>query len=362
MQSPAGEWLDDIRILDSGIVCTSIGDLNNDGLNDVAVSYLSHYYFKVYYQSPTGNFSTVVTYPATKMIRDFGEPVVEIGDLDHDGLNDVVFSGGSYNHALSIYVQRPDGRLHLASELGAPKYLEDVAIGDFNGDGLMDLAAPLSNNYPYCYIVRFVQNADGSFPEVPDFYPSIDIPDVLEVGDVNVDGRMDLLVHGWGFPRIYAYIQNERGGFNPFVDFGSPFMGNMNHRGLAVGDLNGDGKPDAALVGWEGSGLAVYLNQSVSGAIAESSFTNPARTRLLPNYPNPFNPLTTLRYTLLTESHVNIAIFDLLGKDVSTLVDERIPAGDHVVEFDASGLSSGVYLCRLTCNGVTLVRKLLLQR
>ncbi len=88
----------------------------------------------------------------------------------------------------------------------------------------------------------------------------------------------------------------------------------------------------------------------------------PAEYALRQNYPNPFNPSTTVKYELPKASQVNLSVCDMLGREVTTLVDEREEAGAHEVRFDASGLSSGVYFCRLKAGDFVQTRKLLLLR
>jgi glucuronoarabinoxylan endo-1,4-beta-xylanase len=80
------------------------------------------------------------------------------------------------------------------------------------------------------------------------------------------------------------------------------------------------------------------------------------------NYPNPFNPSTTISYTLPATTQVVIRIFNVLGAEVATLVEGQQSAGVHHAVFDASGLPSGVYLCRMQAGDFTASRKLLLMR
>jgi Tol biopolymer transport system component len=73
----------------------------------------------------------------------------------------------------------------------------------------------------------------------------------------------------------------------------------------------------------------------------------PTHFELFQNYPNPFNPATTIGYSLQSDSHVELRLYDILGREVTTLVNEVQTAGHHSVRFDAGGLASGVYFYRI---------------
>jgi hypothetical protein len=88
----------------------------------------------------------------------------------------------------------------------------------------------------------------------------------------------------------------------------------------------------------------------------------PTQSSLLPNYPNPFNPSTTIRFTVRTQSDVDIAVYDVMGRKVVQLVDRRFAAGEHRVEFDASNLPSGHYLVRMIAGGQVYTRKITLLK
>jgi len=86
----------------------------------------------------------------------------------------------------------------------------------------------------------------------------------------------------------------------------------------------------------------------------------PSEVALNQNYPNPFNPTTQITYQLPQQSDVRLQVFDMTGKQVATLVNESMNAGTHTVNFDASELSSGVYLYKLQAETTVLSRKLTL--
>jgi hypothetical protein len=88
----------------------------------------------------------------------------------------------------------------------------------------------------------------------------------------------------------------------------------------------------------------------------------PGYVALNQNYPNPFNPSTTIRFELAKTSHVSLSVYDMLGRQVSVLVNERQQAGYHEVKFDGNGLSSGVYFYRIEAGSFIQTRKLMLLR
>ena len=83
---------------------------------------------------------------------------------------------------------------------------------------------------------------------------------------------------------------------------------------------------------------------------------------LAQNYPNPFNPSTRIEYSIPTQSKVVLKVYNVVGQEVATLVNEVLPAGVHSVRFDAANLATGVYMYRLTAGDFTSVKKMLLLK
>jgi photosystem II stability/assembly factor-like uncharacterized protein len=80
------------------------------------------------------------------------------------------------------------------------------------------------------------------------------------------------------------------------------------------------------------------------------------------NYPNPFNPSTTIKYSLPRQGRITIVVYDALGREIVKLIDQEKPAGEYSIEFNASGLPSGVYVYRMQSDGFTQSRKLLYMK
>jgi hypothetical protein len=91
---------------------------------------------------------------------------------------------------------------------------------------------------------------------------------------------------------------------------------------------------------------------SALSAIVEVDITAPTQFGLAQNYPNPFNPATTINFSLSVDSKVSLKIFNSLGQEVKALTNANYPAGSHNLSFDATSLTSGVYIYTIEANGV----------
>ena len=103
----------------------------------------------------------------------------------------------------------------------------------------------------------------------------------------------------------------------------------------------------SSLIPWYNS----ISNTDIAAPTASESTELPEILMLGGNYPNPFNPVTTIEYALPATDHVRLVVYDLAGHEVAVLVDEVKPAGNHTVRFDAVDMPSGLYVCRLQAAG-----------
>lgn len=136
---------------------------------------------------------------------------------------------------------------------------------------------------------------------------------------------------------------------------GSTIMGNV------VVDMIDVRISDALIViGTHGNG--VYSGTVPVTGVQLSDNTVPSNFELKQNFPNPFNPSTTIQFSLPKEVHVVLKVYDLVGREVTTLVDEIKPRGDHSVIFDAGKLASGLYVYQIQAGEFRSARKMLFTK
>ena len=104
--------------------------------------------------------------------------------------------------------------------------------------------------------------------------------------------------------------------------------------------------------------IHVRYPESPTVSVQDGEKTIPTSLKLEQNYPNPFNPATTIEFSLPQRQEVTLKVYDLLGREVATLVNANIEAGVHSVTFDASNLPSGVYIYRLQAGEFTETKKM----
>jgi hypothetical protein len=97
-------------------------------------------------------------------------------------------------------------------------------------------------------------------------------------------------------------------------------------------------------------------------SVASSNHSLPLQAILFANYPNPFNPTTTFSFSLMMPSQTTLKVYDILGKEIYTIVDEYLPAGKYWRRFDGTNLSSGTYYVQLSTGDFSTVRSCILLK
>ena len=134
-------------------------------------------------------------------------------------------------------------------------------------------------------------------------------------------------------------------------------MGNYTKRLLAMAFTN-----DTVGYAVGDSGTILFTPNGGVTSVGQDNSGYPEYAALFQNYPNPFNPTTNIEFQIPKSEFVSLKVFDVLGREVQTLVNGKMDAGVHRSQFDSEELPSGVYLYRLSSTGVTISKKMLLIR
>ncbi len=179
-------------------------------------------------------------------------------------------------------------------------------------------------------------------------------------GAIHIGGRFDGTINGTELNNIARLSADE----TEWVPLGSGVNDRVNDMLVWETDLwvignfgLAGGKPAAGFTVW-----STDLDFMPPVNIETEHRDLPQSVELDQNYPNPFNPVTTIHYTLPEHGHVQLEVYNVTGQRVATLVNVSQSQGTHTAVFDGSGLSSGVYMYRITVNGQALTRKMLLVK
>ncbi|MBD3168323.1 MAG: T9SS type A sorting domain-containing protein [candidate division Zixibacteria bacterium] len=177
--------------------------------------------------------------------------------------------------------------------------------------------------------------------------------------DFDNDGDTDVVGTAWAGDEI-LWWRNDGG--NPIGWTELPVNDNYNGPWpVCTGDLDGDGDADILGGSDDDSKITWWENESSSGFDNDPSWTT-GEILMLENYPDPFNSSTVIKFELLRETNVILAIYNILGREIELIIKRSMPAGSHNVKWEAATLNNGVYFCRLKTQYSSEINKMLLLK
>jgi hypothetical protein len=281
-------------------------------------------------------------------------------DFDGDGKDDLATL---HADGIKIVRQLTDGLFGPPAEYAVPDPPYVLVAGDLNGDGAPDAATANIRGAWEGTISVFLNDGQGALG-IPSTIRSAFSTEVSPIGqiyaeDADLDGDRDLLLMSYGGQDLSVYENDGQGGFalqGRYVAGAAP----GDYRCL---DFTGDGKPDlGAVIGLPPANLnrrfVVARGIQLDPAQVGEPEAGPAAI-LASRGPNPFSDFTRLGYALAARGPVRLAIYDVSGREVASLIDGVHGSGDHIVTWDgtdASGtrLAAGVYMARLDTPGGTM--------
>jgi hypothetical protein len=235
-------------------------------------------------------------------------------------------------------------------------------MGDFDGDTDLDLIT--LETFSSCMFIRNQGNLNFTSESI-----SVAGAMGLAAMDYENDGDLDFITVNDQLQTngISVFLNDGSGSFTSRENCFFPFATGL-PRSFVASDFDQDGKTDIAIVSSVAQGVdSLFVLYNLGGGTVgvdepEIQEEIPISFSLAQNFPNPFNPTTTIQFSLPKSGDVTLKIYNLLGEEVKTLVDEYKEIGNHSVQFNANNFASGMYLYRLQAGSFVETKKMILIR
>ncbi|MBK8552335.1 MAG: T9SS type A sorting domain-containing protein [Ignavibacteria bacterium] len=344
----------------------SFTDIDNDGDKDL---FMGSDYAKLSYFQNTGTAGL----PAFSLVSD-SLPILSssfnyapaFADLDNDGDKDLIL--GSYIKD-SLWFYRNTGTpgnfnftlesrghqigISTLGQSSSPVLADidndedfDLFIGATNGRIFFYENTGTANNFTFTFRTNFYNSIDAGDESIPRFY------------DLETDGDLDLFI-GRQDGNI-SFYRNDGNASTPNFVLQTNNYKNINVHSNSCPeftDIDNDTDPDLFIGNVKG-GLFYFINDDVSG-IRNISGESPETFVLYQNYPNPFNPSTKIKFDITKNSFVKLSVYDMTGKEIEVLVNERLNTGVYEFTWNAKNISSGIYFYRIESENQTLNKSML---
>ncbi len=305
------------------------------------------------------------------------QKAIGIGDINRDGNLDIAVATGADQlevdwwsnpgNGTNTWVRRIIGNTNASAKM--------IEVADVNGDGRLDVIVTEEARPASVYWFEAPADpANGTWIRHT-VATGLEELDSMSGIDMNNDGKPDIIVGEiFGAQRVIVFENVNNGASWTSHVVGS---GMESHNGARAADLDNDGRLDIVSIAYNSYGyLHVWRNDATAAvqspgktASSGNDTPSPRSTLSLPtkfvlhqNLPNPFNPSTTIQFGLPAASRVTLKVFNIVGQEIVTLVNEEKPAGTHQVVWNAQNAASGMYFCRIEAGTFVSVVKMIVMK
>lgn len=364
----------------------AVGDITNDGIPEiVAESTTGLYAWHV-------NGDSLPGFPFTLPngdVNSYSSPVLV--NVDGDPEREIIFGSHGGGAGGYVYILDNNGTVKPNWPKTTSQWIYGPpAVGYIDGDNILDVCVgdQVASGTPADFV--YAWNVNGTALSGFPIGPINAVNAQVILADIDNDNMTELIVddNTWGPGRYLAY--NHDG--TPLPGWPMEITGASFFSTPVLTDVNRDGTLDIAGTGNEITSQTVHMylwntgmpynpskiynpvwqyNIQHTGVADNTTIVNispasneaPEKFTLSQNYPNPFNPTTKIRFDIPAVSNVKLAVYDILGNEIQTLVNGKLSSGSYEYTFNGARLTSGVYFYRLLSDGVVKgVHKMLLVK
>lgn len=341
----------------NGIRGLAVLDLDGDGAMDIVTANRNGNNLALLPGNGDGTFSSPT------FIESGGqqETACVAGDANNDGISDL-FVGCYGSNEIILMLGDGNGSFVFADRIASPGSPWMMAAGDVDGNGTIDA---VSANADAATAVVAYGDGLGGFSG-SDIYPTgADFPIAVDLGDLDGDGDLELITSSFGtfqqLNGIWRLYENDgSGNYVNHTDYPASYAASC----AVFHDRDGDGDVDVTGIDEMHDLLFLFDNRLTS--LHDSDAVPIDNFELSGNYPNPFNPFTNIRFVLPDNARIDLEVYDIQGRKVRTLIDGEVwRGGTNIVPWNGTDdqgdvLASGVYFLRMSSNGISKSRKMML--
>jgi hypothetical protein len=321
-----------------GIDNIAIGDIDGNGINDIIFASNQGQLWGIFYNYGNRNYSA----PQIHHVTTYYPSGLAVGDLNNDGRDDIVLCG----QIIDVYFSYSSGFQRL--QLSAEGFASDVAIADFDQDGFKDILG--NSGFGSTVLIMYKNNGSSSFQKMPDFVFQPFCQQFF-ITDFNNDGLPDVIYQNSDHTGYILWYNQGNFQIADSQVISVPWYGEPS-RSFYCADLDNNGFNDIITVRFDyyvlsanvdirfNDGQGHFVPNPIVGIHGQLNMT----ALNLKNYPNPFQDETTFNFNLKETANTEISVFDLQGKFVTCLINQKLEGGTHYIKW--RGLDNGDQPCK----------------
>ena len=343
----------------SGIRGLVIIDTNGDGFPDIVTANRDGSNVSILMNNTDGTFASPFNFEGNGN----GETAAATSDVNGDGIMDL-FLGAIYSDEVMLWFGDGNGSFTFTDKVSVGNGPWMVVSGDVNNDGIPDVVCANSSGSSFSVVLC---DSSGNL-STPINYSTGGFPLSVDLGDVDGDLDLDIVTSNFSGGNFTLYENDGTGTFINRNDLPSNQAGSC----AVFHDRDNDGDMDMTGIDELQDLLILFTNEKVTEVSEEENI--PEKFVLYQNYPNPFNPSTKIRFTIPSfivsgakqSQLVTLKVYDILGNEIATLVNEEKEPGSYSVQFNTSSIkqltSSGMYFYILKAGNYSETKKMILLK